>query len=578
MSDKVGPVDPPLVAEAVLSPKQRVTVTRREWVADIGLLLIWLAFTDWLLYRIGTRVSWGLFFIGAILFLAFLKYKTAHRFSSLAIAMLLGMLSLKLIWCGSELQIACGLLLLLCYAMALTGLAPFFPEVVGFFGSIAVGAAKRIRATLHDSFSTPSEAIQPSLALQLLLPLAVVSIFATLFVLANPDLANAVHAKIQLGSKWLLELIAHISLGEVVFLVVSACALLGMLYPSTSYLLKELQAGATPATAEPVALRRAYRNTLVCVILLFAAYLIFEFTTLWFREFPEEFYYAGYAHRGALWLTIALAFATLVLSLMFQGAALYDPQIAFLKRLAVLWSIENLLLSAAVYNRLFIYIDFNGMTRLRLVGLLGITSVVAGFILVVIKLWRDRDVIWLIHRQLWVPTLAIVIYAILPVDWIVNNFNVQQVLSDNPAPSVQIVAHETSPEGVLPLFALVDTPDATIREGVRALLALWAIELGVERDMDSAAIGREEPGSIWRSPLGHSTPWLSSPRSFSQDVAWSMSSPHPKTQAWQEYQISQSLLREGLEQARAKWSVYAMDRGKRQDALNAYFEYAYQWY
>ena len=46
----------------------------------------------------------------------------------------------------------------------------------------------------------------------------------------------------------------------------------------------------------------AFRNTLLTVIALFAAYLVFEFKTLWFRVFPEGFYYSGYAHQGAAWL------------------------------------------------------------------------------------------------------------------------------------------------------------------------------------------------------------------------------------------------------------------------------------
>jgi len=54
----------------------------------------------------------------------------------------------------------------------------------------------------------------------------------------------------------------------------------------------------------------AYRNTLMTLIVLFTIYLVFEFITLWRREFPPGFYYAGYAHQGAAWLTFALALAT----------------------------------------------------------------------------------------------------------------------------------------------------------------------------------------------------------------------------------------------------------------------------
>ncbi len=46
------------------------------------------------------------------------------------------------------------------------------------------------------------------------------------------------------------------------------------------------------------------------VILIYAVYLAFEFHTLWFRVFPKGFYYSGYAHEGAAWLTIGLVLAT----------------------------------------------------------------------------------------------------------------------------------------------------------------------------------------------------------------------------------------------------------------------------
>ncbi len=48
-----------------------------------------------------------------------------------------------------------------------------------------------------------------------------------------------------------------------------------------------------------------------------------------------------------------------MLSLIFRGRVLADPRLPRLRRLAWLWSAENMLLAAAVYHRLFIYIGFN---------------------------------------------------------------------------------------------------------------------------------------------------------------------------------------------------------------------------
>ena len=579
MSDTRTPVELPAMSEAVPAAEQRFRATGRGWLVDTCLLLFWLVGTDWLLYRVGTRMSWGLFLVAAVLFLAVVRHRSLHWKGSLAAGALIGLLSLKLIWCGSELQIACGSWLLICYAMALTGLPPFLPEVVAFLGMMIVGAARRIRGIQHvSSGSAPTGVGRPGIALQLFLPLAVVVVFAGLFVLANPDLARTVGTNIRLGWNWLFQSISRFELGEAVFLLLSAIVLLGALHPARTYIMRERRALGQPVGSELTSSYSAYRNTLVSVILLFAIYLTYELSTLWFREFPNNFYYAGYAHRGAFWLTVALALSTLVLSLIFQGAVLKDPRLAFLKRLALIWSIENFILSAAVYNRLMIYIDFNGLTRMRVIGLIGITSVVIGFLLVLIKLWQDRDFIWLLHRQLWVPALAIIAYAILPVDWLVNRYNVNQIIGGNPAPSVQIIAHKTSAEGMLPLFALVDNQDTAIREGVRALLAAWAIELKVEHEASAESTGHQVAPEVWHSQYGHSTPWLDSRQAFSERGSYSMSSLRREPAPWLKYQMSESLLRSRLLQSEAKWSSYAFDSGSRQDALNVYFKYAYQWY
>src|SRR5262249_42461553 len=118
-----------------------------------------------------------------------------------------------------------------------------------------------------------------------------------------------------------------------------------------------------------------------------------------------------------------------------------------------------------------IYINFNGMTRMRVVGLLGISAVVVGFVLVVWKIAHDRSFIWLINRQLWTLATAVFLYAVLPVDWLVHTYNVRRILAGDLAPSVQISVHPIDSGGILALHSLTKCEDAAIREGIKALLA-----------------------------------------------------------------------------------------------------------
>ncbi len=569
-------------------------VSGRQFLVDIALICVWLVATDWLIYRLGTFAAWAVFLGLSTAGLAILKHASAQLRGSLLIGGLLTLLAIKLVWGGSFLAVVCASGLLVCYGMALTGFSPYLPEAFGFAGFMLVGLLARLRKYRFGSVSSETGAFKPLLGIQVLLPVAVVSLFGGIFVLANPDLASLLSVRWQSAWRATQQFFAHFEIGEAIFLLASTAFLLGLLYPALPKLLIEKPVSVIALAGEPTTLQRAYRNTLLALIALFAVYLVFEFSTLWFRDFPENFYYAGYAHRGAFWLTSALALATSVLSAIFQRETLKSPNIRLLKKLAVAWSIENFLLAVAVYNRLFIYIDFNGFTRMRFIGILGITCVVVGLGLVVRKLLRDRDVIWLIHRQLWVPAMAVIAYAILPVDWMVNRFNAAQVQSGNLAPAVQIIAHETSAEGILPLIGLTEIDDATIREGVRALLALWAVELQLDADSSTAGTQRTPEDTQWRSEYGHSSPWLSrEPTSYASAISRSQrrsvrgitdesttpfAADETAMAGWYDYQMSHGRLRIELMRTREAWLPYARDTGLRHNALNAFFKYAYRWY
>ena len=280
----------------------------------------------------------------------------------------------------------------------------------------------------------------------------------------------------QTFRQWLIEFSPHPA--EMVFWCVVAWIAIGMLRPLLSRPLFEERArweqqlsGKRGGAPSPSPLYAACRNTLATAIVLFAVYLVFEFQTLWCRVFPPGFYYSGYAHQGAAWLTVALALATLILSLAFRGSILHDPRVRGLKLLAWIWSLENVLLAIAVYHRLYIYIGFNGLTRMRMVGICGISAVLAGFLLVLWKIARNRGVLWLLRRHLWTVAIAVYLYSLMPVDVLVVRYNARRILAGDSAPSVQISVHPISAEGLLHLPPLLDCEDDIVREGVTAYLA-----------------------------------------------------------------------------------------------------------
>ncbi len=250
--------------------------------------------------------------------------------------------------------------------------------------------------------------------------------------------------------------------------------------------------------------------------------------------FPAGFHYSGYAHEGAAWLTVALGLATVILSCVFSGALLRDARLPQLKRLAWWWSLENLLLAIAVYHRMFIYVGFNGMTHMRIIGLFGMSAVVVGFLLVLWKIARNRDFAWLVRHHLWTLAITVYLFAITPVDAIWISYNVRRILAGDPAPSVQISEHPISAEGFLLLQPLLDCEDVLIRDGIAAMLA-------------------------------------------QQEEAAEQFAARRQSQGWTSFQWADQRLLKQLRMARGRWTRYA-DRGEREAVRQCFQTYAYRWY
>jgi hypothetical protein len=372
--------------------------------------------------------------------------------------------------------------------------------------------------------------------------------FGMLFVLSNPDLRDAIFDGFERFyaqlSRWWRDL--EFSVWEVAFWIAVTWIAVGMLRPVFMQKLRQVRmqqwkllfkAPKTKATdSEPRESLwfRPWHNALIAVIVLFAVYLVFEFTTLWFKEFPEGFYYAGYAHEGAAWLTVALALATVVMSIIFRGEILRDPRIGRLRLLSWIWSAQNFLLAAAVYNRLLIYVGFNGMTFMRTIGFFGITTVVVGFFLVLWKIIYQRDFFWLLQRQLWALAAAGLIFALTPVDTIVYRYNTQRIMAGELAPSVQISVHPIDMGGILQILPLVECDNEIIREGVLAMLA--------ERQMEAEQLVQKR-----------------------------------RQRGWTTFQLRDRFALETLESYEPRWQVYR-DRAKRDLALSKFHKYVYQWY
>jgi hypothetical protein len=459
-------------APASRSPSPQVH--RWHLLVVVGLVLA----ADLLLYQGGGGLagwaSWCV--IASVLVATGVKISKPLQFNSATIIIGLSLLftAFRLLWQGSFGLAAISVMQLAIFAFLLHEVPLTIQGLIRFFAGWLPQGCRCLAPAL---LSSSGLGVGRWRWLEFGVPIMIAGLFAIIFVMANPDAVTKLGLWLQELGSIVLRWFVGLRFGQLFLWLLVVVLGLGALVPPWKEWLQHyalsLPVRQYPESAphENRAVYQASRNTLVAVIVLFAAYLVAEFSTMWYREFPKGFHYSGYAHAGAAWLTAALALATIVVSAILRPEIQRTPGHSTLLMLARIWSMLNFVLAICVFNRLFIYIDYNGMTRMRVVAILGVCCVVAGFILVVIKASRGFSFNWLVERQ--VMTLAAFAYllAVLPVDWLVYSYNCRKVLAGEESPAVQIAEHPLSSSALQAVLPLIDSNDPVISQGVAALVA-----------------------------------------------------------------------------------------------------------
>lgn len=375
-------------------------------------------------------------------------------------------------------------------------------------------------------------------------PLFVSILFLVPLLQSQPEIASRAYTELnrmlETVSAWAMDwnIVASMIVGMV------GLWAMGLLMPfdwlkAPSYFSDELCVGRSTL---PQGLYSAARNSLLMVGFVFVAFLVLEFRTMWFRSFPDGFRYAAYAHEGAAWLTFVLALSTITLSIIFQPSTHAHPCIKTLKALAAWWSVCNLLLVIAAFHRLAIYIQYNGLTRLRIIGLVGVACVFAGFAIVVWKIAFQRSFTWVVRMQAWAFLTSLFVLAVMPMDAIAHRWNEASVRRGYLPPIVQFGVQTISDEGWLCALPLIDHEDPIVRDGIRALLVEH--QSNDVSKMPSNTEGHEE------------NPW------------W----------AWTQFRGSSSLLSTRIGQFEDRFESWRVSRPQRLQAIEQFKAWSAKWY
>jgi len=150
-------------------------------------------------------------------------------------------------------------------------------------------------------------------------------------------------------------------------------------------------------------------RSLILFNLLFAVQTILDVAYLWGNAtLPDDISYASYAHRGAYPLILtALLAAGFVLAAMRPGGP--GEQSKVIRPLVYLWVAQNVLLVASSILRLDLYVQIYLLTWWRVAAFIWMLLVMAGLLLIVVRIALTRSNDWLIGANL--ITLVATLYA-----------------------------------------------------------------------------------------------------------------------------------------------------------------------
>ena len=452
-----------------LTPEQP-PVRWRELLAVVLLVVL----ADVALYRAYGFAGYAVFCAVAPLLLCLGSPRPRLADGFWLLGVLLAVLAARMFWSGSWLLVGCGAWLLVALAMTLSGLRPYVLET-GVFASQSILAGYEGLVHYRHSSDRLGPVANRGIGLDVVLPLVALVAFGLLFIVANPDLLRAFGETIQSMLDTLRDWILGVSptWQEVALWAAVLWVSVGLLRPVIGgALAKEPAEDATrrsaAAASGPAPLYAPFRNTLITVIVLFAVYLVFEFATLWGHEFPKGFYYSGYAHEGAAWLTVALATGDRhALAHLPRPRARRRP-IAAAATLGVdLVPGEPAPGGGGVSPPGHLYRlqrhDADADRRHSRHVMRGGGLPAGGL---------EDPPATRFHLAPAASALGAGAHASFstrssPVDAIAQGYNVRRILSGDPAPSVQISVHPISAEGVPTLLPLLHCDDEIIRKGVR---------------------------------------------------------------------------------------------------------------
>ncbi|MBX3232729.1 MAG: DUF4173 domain-containing protein [Labilithrix sp.] len=376
-----------------------------------------------------------------------------------AIGVMLGAVTARSAYAPTVGTTLLGLLGVFALAVAMRQRSSFLTNVAASFGATAVTFPFRIAAAFRGAHRIAAGRSRRRFTGAILIPIALVGVFVTIFAFANPLVARwvgFVGSAVVLPDPMRLALWGSLAFGAVL-----------LLRPAIHRSFAVEHADSDDATEASLAIGR---NALVALNVLFLLYNALDATYLWAGAPPPGVTEQAYAHQGAAWLTVALLVLTAVVGVLFHGALAHDPRARLARILAYAWLGQGAVLALGTFRRIAIHVSTSGLSNVRILGIAGTALVAFGLVLIGTKLHRRFTFAWLLRRQLDALVVGLLAFSILPTHLVSARVNVSRILMHRYQPLVNVTEEAAEVESTAALLPLVEHDDERIRRGVAALL------------------------------------------------------------------------------------------------------------
>lgn len=207
------------------------------------------------------------------------------------------------------------------------------------------------------------------------------------------------------------------------------------------------------------------RNTLITVVVGFSAFLVIGVTGL----------SSSFGSLGPLQSLKILAISTVssvgLIAVIFTGPNLADNRIESMRKLSCGLLGLNLLFALIVAYRYSNSMQLEGVSRYDIQQLLVLGSLAGLLGIAAYLIFVQHNATWLFRRTGWVFATAGFLYFVGPVDRLIYQYNVAQIVDGNVGLMARISDSQMCVEAIPELIPLCDVDEPVIREGAMAILA-----------------------------------------------------------------------------------------------------------